>query len=446
MPKLGFDMAEGTLVRWVKAKGDEVKKGEVLAEIETDKATVEVESTYDGVIARLLVDEGSVVPVGDPIAVVGAPGEEVPEDVLTPSGEEPEAGEGPEEGTGVREQQPAAVSEETEAELQAKAPEPGQVEGGEDGVIRASPVARRIADEHGLSISNISGSGPGGRVIKRDVEAALEEAEKAPEKAPAPAAQAAAEAAPARPQEPRVALPAPAWQAGEIEPPADQEVELSRLRAAIGRRMVESRQQVPDFYVTHVYKFEKVMDLRKQINNLLPEEEKLSVNDFVVKAVALTLRRFPNLNASIDGNKVIRHGAVNVGNAVAVENGLLTVVVKNADVKPLRVIASELKQMVARVREGKVRSEDIEGSTFSISNLGMFDVEDFVAIINPPEAAILAVSSAQQVPVVEDGEIKVGMRMRATISADHRVTDGAEAAQFMQALEDYLHNPMTLLL
>jgi pyruvate dehydrogenase E2 component (dihydrolipoamide acetyltransferase) len=209
--------------------------------------------------------------------------------------------------------------------------------------------------------------------------------------------------------------------------------------------MVEAKQQVPHFYVTHEYRMEAVMEMRKQINDMLPEGEKLSVNDFLVKAVALALREYPNLNASLDGDKVIHHGAVNVGNAVAVENGLLTVVSKNADQKSLRQISIEVREMAGRVREGKVKSEDIEGSTFSISNLGMFDVEHFIAIINPPEAAILAVGSAQEVPVVEDGEIKPGWRMKATISVDHRVSDGAEAAKFMQALAKYLEEPLRLM-
>ena len=188
------------------------------------------------------------------------------------------------------------------------------------------------------------------------------------------------------------------------------------------------------------------MAMRKQINEYLPDNEKISVNDFIVKAVALTLRQYPNLNASFAGDKVVRHGAVNVGVAVAVENGLLTIAHKDTDQKPLRQIASEVKAMVARARDGKVKPDDIEGSTFSISNLGMYDVENFIAIINPPEAAILAVGSAREVPVVENGEIKPGWRMKATVSVDHRVSDGVEAAQFMQALAKYLEEPLRLMI
>jgi len=226
----------------------------------------------------------------------------------------------------------------------------------------------------------------------------------------------------------------------------DETVQLTKLRQAIARRMTESKTSIPHFYLTHEYKMDAVMALRKQLNEYLSENEKLSVNDFIVKAVALTLREFPNLNASFAGNsQVVRHGAVNVGIAVAVENGLLTVAHKDTDQKPLRQISAELKPMVARAREGKVKPDDIEGSTFSVSNLGMYDVENFLAILNPPEAAILAIGSAREVPVVENGEIKVGWRMKATISVDHRVSDGAEAAQFMQALAKYLEEPLRLL-
>jgi pyruvate dehydrogenase E2 component (dihydrolipoamide acetyltransferase) len=209
--------------------------------------------------------------------------------------------------------------------------------------------------------------------------------------------------------------------------------------------MVVSRQQIPHFYVTHEYNLEPLMQLRKEINVLLPDDQKLSINDFIVKAVALALRRYPNLNASIADGKIVRHGQINIGVAVAVKGGLLTVVCREAERKPLRLISSEVRQMAERARQGQVRPEDIEGSTFSISNLGMFNVEHFVAIINPPEAAILAVGTAKEVPVVVNGEVRVGVRMKATLSADHRITDGAEAAEFLQSLEEYLEKPMAML-
>jgi pyruvate dehydrogenase E2 component (dihydrolipoamide acetyltransferase) len=255
-------------------------------------------------------------------------------------------------------------------------------------------------------------------VVRKDVEAALAGGQ--------PAAQAAA----------------PTSAAATAE---DEIIPLTRLRQAIARRMVESTTTVPHFFVTHEYKMDALMALRKQINDYLPENEKLSVNDFIIKAVALTLREFPNLNSSFAGDKAVRHGAVNIGVAVAVEGGLLTVVNRNSDQQPLRALSADVKRMVAGAREGKVKPADIEGSTFSISNMGMFDVENFLAIINPPEAGILAVGSARQLPVVENGEIKVGWRMKATISVDHRVSDGAEAAQFMQKLAEFLENPVRML-
>lgn len=425
MPKLGFDMAEGTLVRWVKAEGEAVVKGDVLAEIETDKATVEVESPYSGVVARHLVDEKAIVPVGVAIAIIAAPGEKV------------EVGE-PEKAEKAT---PAAA-----APASPVAPAPVARVEVAAGPVKASPLARKMAMDVGVSLDTIKGSGPGGRVVRKDIEAALaatpSQVAGTPASQPLPTTPLVKAAQP----EPRLqaSLPLSGFTVGEIPP--DQRIPLERLRAAIGRRMVESRQQIPHFYVTHAYDMAGLMDLRKRANEMLPDDQKLSVNDFIVKAVALTLRQFPNLNASIQGNEIVHHGHVNVGVAVAVESGLLTVVCKDADRKSLRIISQEIKDMVARARAGKVRPEDIEGSTFSISNLGMFDVEHFVAIINPPEAAILAVGSVKQEAVVVNGELAVGMRMRATLSADHRITDGAEAAQFMQQLAMFLEKPVGLLL
>jgi len=414
MPKLGFDMAEGTLVNWVIQEGEAVSKGAVLAEIETDKATVEVESTYEGVLLKHLVEAGAIVPVSTPIAVIGDAGETIDLKELAGAGA-PEA---------AAETQPAKVeTPSTSAESPTEEPEPGGAQL-PDGV-RASPLARRMAEERGIDLKRVKGSGPGGRIVKADIEA-YREAEAAPVAKPA--------AAP---------LPMVAGERRE-----DKVIPLSRLRAAIGRRMTEVKQQVPHFYVTHEYDMAGVMALRKQVNALLTEEQKTSVNDYIVKAVALALREFPNLNATLDqeNNQVIQHGQVNVGVAVAVENGLLTVVCQDTDLKAVRLISQEIKEMVSRVRAGKVRPDDIEGSTFSVSNLGMFDVESFIAILNPPEAAILAVGSARQVPVVVDGEIKPAWRMKATISVDHRVSDGAEAAQFLQALEKYLEEPLRLMI
>ena len=413
MPKLGFDMAEGTLVRWVIAEGQPVAKGAVLAEIETDKATVEVESAFEGVLALQLVPEGTVVPVNTPIAVVAAPGENV---------ERPgEAGVATPEEMPAR---PAPVAQAAAPAVASTVVEPEMA--GLSGSIKASPLARRMAAEKGIDLRIVKGSGPGGRIVRKDVEGY-----QAPAQAVAPA----------------VTATLPAVKLTPLGPsPADETIPLNRLRAAIGRRMVEAKNQVPHFYVSHEYDMAPVMELRKQINAMLPDNEKLSVNDFILKAVALTLRQFPNLNASLQGSEILRHGQVNVGVAVAVDGGLLTVVCRDTDRKPLRQISTEVKTMAGRAREGKVRPEDIEGSTFSVSNLGMFDVENFIAIINPPEAAILAVGSVREVPVVKNGQIVPGMRMKATISVDHRVSDGAEAARFMQAMAPYLGEPVRLML
>lgn len=420
MPKLGFDMAEGTLVRWVISEGESVDKGAILAEIETDKATVEVESSYEGVVLRHLIEEGTPVPVGDPIALVGDEGEDVDLDALMKEKGIVEAEfqrEAPEEEARLDEEE--AVREKPEVE--EPSPEGYTLPDG----VRASPIARRMAEEKGINLTNVDGSGPRGRIIKADIEAYEEKELVVKEPVPSVVPELYGEAR------------------------KDQRLSISRLRARIGQRMQASMQNVPHFYVTYDYKMGKVMQLRKQLNQMLENsDEKLSVNDFIIKAVALALREYPNLNSSLveDGNQILHHGQVNIGIAVAVENGLLTVVNRDTDRKPLRLISSEVREMVSRAREGKVRPEDIEGSTFSVSNLGMFGVEHFTAIINPPEAAILAVGSVREYPVIESGELNVELRMKATISIDHRISDGAEAAQFMQSLAQYLQEPLRLLI
>ncbi len=416
MPKLGFDMAEGTLVRWVRQVGEPINKGDILAEIETDKATVEVEAPSSGIVLQHLVDPGAVVPVNTPIAVIGQPGETVPE-LETASPPRTEAGSAA----------PPPLSPPDQVAAPTSLPPASETR------LKASPLARRLAREYDLDLFTIPGSGPGGRIVRRDIEMALA------------SRQTAAAAVPAPPPSPLPATP-PAVATPAFVAPADTVVPTSKLRQAIGRRLVEAKQTIPHFYVTHEYRLDALMALRQQINAYLPEAEKISVNDFIVKAVALTLRRFPNLNATLRDNEIIQHGHINIGVAVTVPGGLLTVVVRDADQKPLRHISNEIKAMATRAREGKVKPEDVEGSTFSTSNLGMYDVEQFVAIINPPEAAILAIGSARQVPVVENGDIQIGWRMKATLSVDHRISDGAEAAQFLQALAEYLEQPLRLLI
>lgn len=426
MPKLGFDMAEGTLVRWVVGEGEQVNKGEVLAEIETDKATVEVESSYTGIVHQHLVEEDTVVPVGEPIAVVGEEGEEVDlEALLGEAAPEPEKEAAPKEEKEVEREAKEEVKPEPKAPEEEPSEEPEKA--GLPGGVRASPLARRMAEEEGINLQKVNGSGPKGRIVKADIEAYQKEAPEPVERMPE-----------ARP---------PAAPAVYGEPREDQYIDRSRLRAIIGRRMVQSVNEAPHFYVAYEYDAAPLMAMRKQVNSTLSEEDKISFNDFIVKAVALTLREFPNLNATLNeaDNQIVHFGHINIGVAVAVENGLLTVVCKDADLKSVRQISAELKPMINRAREGKVKTEDIEGSTFSVSNLGMYGVEHFTAIINPPEAAILAVGGIKQMPVVEDGEVKPGMRMKATISIDHRVSDGAEAAEFMQALAKFMEQPLRIL-
>jgi pyruvate dehydrogenase E2 component (dihydrolipoamide acetyltransferase) len=410
MPKLGFDMAEGTLIRWVKKVGDTVNKGEILAEIETDKATVEVESSASGVVRSLLADEGSVVPVNTPIAIVGTPDEKI-EAPQTPKDASNKLG--------------SENSIRNEMSFPGMKPSLGlQV----DSHLKVSPIARRLALEKRVDLSKIKGTGPGGRIVRRDIESELAGETLAADQEVKPLRASALFAT----QGPSLAV--------------DEKAGMSKLRQAIARRMLESKTTIPHFYLTHEYKVDALLELRTHFNMLVPELEKISVNDFIIKAVALSLRQFPNLNASLNGNLVVRHGQINIGVAVSIEGGLLTVVCNNADVKPVRQIASEVKAMAERARSGKVKPQDIEGSTFSISNLGMYEVENFIAILNPPEVAILAVGSAKEVPVVDGGVVKSGWRMKATISVDHRVSDGAEAARFMQVLGVFLEEPLQLII
>ncbi|MBE7432553.1 MAG: 2-oxo acid dehydrogenase subunit E2 [Anaerolineales bacterium] len=409
MPKLGFDMAEGLLVRWVKQVGENINKGDVLAEIETDKATVEVESSASGVVLQHIVDQGTIVPVNAPIAVVGQAGEKV---------DAPVADSGKQKAEVKAEEKPAPPTQPTSAPV-AQASSPADT-----GPVKASPLARKVAKDNGVNLASVQGTGPGGRVVRKDVEAALASNQSSVSSKPS--------------TQPITSYQLPI----SLE---DTTVQTTKLRQAIGRRLVESKQTIPHFYVTHEYKMDALMDMRNQANAYLPDGEKLSVNDFILKAVALTLRQFPNLNATIKGNEIIQFGHVNVGVAVTVPGGLMTVVVKDTDQKTMRQISAEVKAMAGRAREGKVKPDDVDGSTFSTSNLGMYDVEDFIAIINPPEAAILAISSAREVPVVEGSQIKPGWRMKSTISVDHRVSDGAEAAQFMQKLAEFLENPVRML-
>lgn len=414
MPKLGFDMREGVLVRWVKQEGESINKGDVIAEIETDKATVEVESSVSGFVRKLIGNQGDSIPVGSAIAIVGSADEIIHDGAETKQSEK----------------EPVKAADQVSTPVVAVVANPDQVV---SGPIKASPLARKVANESRVNLAQVMGTGPGGRIVRRDVEAALKSGKVVD---PAPALN-----VPAAPQ-----MVASHGVVGSLASNQEKVIQTTKLRQAIGRRLVESKQNLPHFYVSHEYNMNAILNLRKQVNEMLPDGEKISVNDFIVKASALALREFPNLNSSLVGSEIHQHGSVNIGVAVTVPGGLLTVVVKNADVKPMRQISVEIRAMAARAREGKVKPEDVDGSTFSTSNLGMYDVENFTAIINPPEAAILAIGSSREVPVVENGQVVAGNRMKCTISVDHRISDGAEAAQFMLSLAKYIEEPVRLLL
>ena len=394
MPKLGFDMAEGLLVRWVKAEGEAVEIGEILAEIETDKATVEIEAEAGGVVLKHLVTENSNVPIGAPITVIGEQGEEFDIESVEVESE-------------------AVVPEATTPAPIEVAESPSNGDGRLPADVRASPVARRLADERGIELGSLSGSGPQGRIVKRDVEAAF-----------------------------AAAIPSIAPFQPAAAPAETVHVPLSKLRETIGRRMTAAKQQLPHFYVTADLDAGPMMDLRRQLNSRMPDDQKFSVNDFLIKASAMALREFPNINASLDGGEIVRHGHINVGVAVALDGGLMTVVAKDVDGKPIRQLSLELRDLVNRARAGRVRPGDIEGSTFTVSNLGMFQVDHFIAIINPPEAAILAVGSVRDEAVVVNGQVVPGKRLQVTLSADHRVTDGAEVARWLQVFRQYVENPV----
>jgi pyruvate dehydrogenase E2 component (dihydrolipoamide acetyltransferase) len=420
MPQMGFDMTEGKVARWLKKAGDPVKQGEAVVEIETDKVNIESEAQGNGVLREILVSDGTTVPVGALIGIIGAPDEDL-------TAIKAEAGLA---AAGAAERPAAAVQPIVEA-----APATAAVATEGNGRIKASPLAKRIAKEKGVNLAQLAGTGPGGRIVKRDVETFSPAIAAAPIAAPATFAQPIVAAAPAVAQ-PSVLGPS-VLKAEEVTP--------TKLRQTIAKRMVASKQTVPHFYVTSEIEMSEAMALRAKLNALVDEAGKISVNDMVLKAAATALTHFPGINASFGENVIVRHGTVNMGIAVALEQGLITVVVADADRKPLAQIAREAKDIVNRAKNGKARPEEMQGSTFTVSNLGMFDVAEFIAIVNPPEAAILAVGSVRDVPVVKNGQVVPGKTMKVTISADHRVTDGAEAAKFLQEMKKILEEPLRLL-
>jgi pyruvate dehydrogenase E2 component (dihydrolipoamide acetyltransferase) len=442
MPKMGDAMEEGTLLKWLKSEGEEVSEGDPIAEIETDKVTLELEAEDAGTLAQLIADEGQDVPVGDTIAFIQGEGEEVPERSEGGGEAEEEAEEGGEEDGGGAQ----ATATETEAPEEGEAEEvDGQADGRADGHFRASPIVRRLAEENDLDLSKIDGSGPAGRIVERDVRAAMESgtAQRTEDGA------AEDVAAPEQPQAQQAEMQGfqPARLPEPTEEPGTQLVEPTRMMQVIGERMTEAKQHVPHFYATVEVRMDAAMALRKQLNAQLEEEGvKLSVNDFVMKACTVALRSYPNLNALYTTRGVELHEKVDMAMAVALDQGLITPVIRDIGSKGLAAISQESKDLAMRARDGKLQPDEYQGGTITVSNMGMFGIESFTAIINPPQAAIVAVSSIAKRPDYdENGEIVPASMMKLTLSADHRIANGRDGALYMAEVKRVLENPVLLM-
>jgi len=433
MEALSPTMEEGRLVAWKKRGGEAVKNGETLAEVETDKAVMELVAREDGVLRKVVLPEGSTVPVGGLVAIVGSKDEDISRLVGVPASAAP-----PPQGVGGRVSgvaTPAATATPKVAATAVPAPQaallhatPGSSR------VRSSPLARRLAAERGLDLALLTGTGPAGRVVRRDVEAAGAMAAGTAAQGHGGAGLAAA-ALPAR----APAAPVPQLPAGF------QDVPLSTMRKTIARRLSESLGPVPHFFLTTEIEMERAWEARQHLAGL-GDATKVSFNDLIVKAVALALRQHPAVNAWFLDDRIRYHGDVHVGMAVAVEDGLITPVIRHADRKGLREIAAETKALAERARARRLTPEDYTGATFSVSNLGMLDIDEFTAVINPPEAGILAVGRIAQRAVVADGAVVVRRTMRVTMSCDHRVVDGATGAKFLQTVKLMLENPLAMLL
>ena len=466
MPQMGYDMQEGTLVRWLKSVGDSVSLGDAVAEIETDKAVVEFESTAEGVILELLVEEGTTVAVGESIASVGVEGETVAAggDDTEESTEADALADESSESEG--QDEPAAEEEDAEAAAIPLPASPSEV--------RASPVARRLAAERGVDLSTVVGTGPGGRILRSDVLSAepaaapVEEPDMPEEEAPMEAPEVVEEAtmpsdeAPMEEpevveEEPVVEEAAPSEEPEEAEePPMEAEepsaeeaydglVPLTRMRQQIARTTVGSKTTIPHFYVSADIDMTEAMALRKRINETLEGDVRVSVNDLVIKASVNTIKRFPKFNSSYTDDGIRMHDSINVGIAIAEEDGLIMPAILDCGNKSLTEISTASKDLVNRSQTGTLQVEEYTGGTFSISNMGMFDVTSFVAIIQPPQSAVLAVGTVKKQAVVQGDGVVVREIMSATLSVDHRVSDGAEGAQFIVQLKEFLENPLRLL-
>ena len=442
MPKMGDAMEEGTIVKWLVSEGDEVSEGDAIAEIETDKASMEIEAEDSGTLAQFIVGEGDDVPVGEAIAFIQGEGEEVPERDGSAAEGGGEAEEETEEG-GDGQAQTATETEEGAEEQPEAGGEPSGDGAQTDGQVRASPIVRRLARENNLDLSRIEGSGPQGRIVERDVRAALESGE-----APATDGQAEVEA-PEEPQQEQAAQQQiqPARLPEPTEAPGTQLMEPTRMQRVIGERMTEAKQHIPHFYATVEVEMDATIALRKQLNEQLEEEGlKLSVNDFVMKACAVALRDYPNLNAIYTSKGIELHEKVDLAMAVALDAGLITPVIKDAASKGLATISRESKDLAQRARDGDLAPDEYQGGTITVSNMGMFGVESFTAIINPPQAAIVAVSGIVKRPTYdEDGELVPASMMKLTLSGDHRIANGRDGALYMAEVKRILENPMLLM-
>jgi pyruvate dehydrogenase E2 component (dihydrolipoamide acetyltransferase) len=432
MPKLSDAMETGKVIKWLKKEGDAVKGGDVIAEIETDKANVEIEAFGGGVLRKIMVGEGGQVPVGDMIGVIADPADDIGSVATAPSPRPAAPAPAPSAApsTARPDPLPAMESYKSAPATNAVVPmsaAPAQAPG-RDGRVKASPLARKVAAQSGVDLRLLQGTGPGGRIVRRDVETAAA--------APSPAAAPAAAAAPA-PSRPQFVIP----QRSEAE---FEDRPLSAMRAIIAKRMPLSKAPVPHFYVTSEVSMDRAWALRAELNGL-EGQPKVSVTDMVIKACALALLKNPGVNAQLQGQNLRVFNRAHIGIAVALDEGLITPVLRDCDVKPLAQIAVEARDLAERARGGKLRAQEFSGATFSVSNLGMYDVEEFSAIINPPEGAILAVGSVLEKPVAEGGQLRVGRRMKMTISCDHRVMDGAMGARFLQDVKRLLEEPLRLL-
>ncbi len=410
MPKLSDTMEEGVIAKWNVQEGDKVESGDIIAEVETDKATMEVEVFDAGTILKILADEGDAVPLGEAMAIVGEEDEDISdllEDISS-------SGNGKSKETSEEETTTTEEKSEEEYDPLFSDIDKSKSSGSGNGRIKASPLARRIAEDKGIELSNVQGSGPEGRIIKRDVEEY--EPTTVPSVAPATVSQ------------------------------EDKEIRISQMRKTIARRLSESKFTSPHFYETIDIDVEALVEARTKVNEV--SEQKISFNDIIVKACAHALRKHPDVNSSWIGeeNKIIKHGDVHVAVAVAIDEGLMTPVIRHTDQKGLQQIGAETRELAELARNRKLQPEQMEGSTFTVSNLGMFGIEEFTAIINPPNACILAVGAIREEPVVKEGEVVPGKRMKVTLSSDHRVVDGAKAAQFLNTLGSMLENPLTILL